>query len=216
MIKRLLLLLCLCFSCTAGLLAQTTAAPDTSTALHANRFLWYNCVVEQKGGPTLRGFGYKYFPYAPKGKFAVMPSRGLKRKHYLFVKVKNIQSIRYADLTYQSVQATGSSKEYLAREAVTGPVTLYVYTEAKSVPLPIPVAGAILHTAIPYDNSLLFLRRGNETVRINRAIYSEMMTAYFSDRPDLVEKIKNRTYKYRDTEALVREYNGSPAGGTGH
>jgi hypothetical protein len=62
----------------------------------------------------------------------------------------------------------------------------------------------------------LFLRRGDQTVKVNRGAYSEMMMKYFADHPAIVEKIRNRTYKYRDTEALVREYNSLPAGSAGN
>jgi len=164
----------------------------------------------------LTGYGYKYFPYAPKGKVGVMPFRGARKKEYVSVKVKHIESMRYADFRYQRIKPVGSTKEYLAREAVAGKVTLYVYTEQKSVPLPIPVAGHILSTSIPYDNSLLFLQRDNKIVKINRGEYTQMMASYFGDQPAVAEKIRNKTYRYRDTEALVREYNASNTGNPGN
>jgi hypothetical protein len=213
--KYLLSLLFLYVSCGTLVLAQT-ATPDTTTALHRKRFRWHNCVVIRKGGQELTGYADQYLTYAPKGKFTLMTSPAATKKDYLSIKVKELQSISYAGLRYQSVKPQGSDQEYMAREALTGRVSLYVYTEFKSVPLPIPLAGAVLAASIPYDNSLLFLRRGDQTVKVNRGAYSEMMMKYFADHPAIVEKIRNRTYKYRDTEALVREYNSLPAGSAGN
>ena len=183
--------------------------PDTTTTLHRNRYVWHNCVVTKKDKQILTGYGFKYDQVAPKGKFYLRPKQIVSKRDYVSIKVKDISSVDYADLHYEFIQPIGSTKGYLAREAVSGKVTLYVYSELNRIPLPIPVAGAIISTAIPYNNSILLLKRDEQIVKVDRLAFLETMINYFADCPAVAQKIKNKTYRFRDMEALVQEYNAS-------
>jgi hypothetical protein len=49
------------------------------------------------------------------------------------------------------------------------------------------------------DNELLFV--------VPRTGFKEYLSEYFSDCPELVEKIANKTYRYRDLDSIIWFYN---------
>lgn len=179
--------------------------PDTTT-IKVGKNRWYQAVVITKDGLRNQGYMWYHFPYSPQKEVRLLPMNGDVKIEVTF-DIKNIESILYHDLQYTQILPDNDRLEYLSREAVKGALNLYTYTELNKAPAIIPVAGAIRALSIPYDQSLFFIEKGSEIKKISREKFQKEMLEYVGTNPELAEKIKNKTYKYKDTETIIREFN---------
>ena len=202
--KRYLLLPFLLFSFTYKATAQT---PDTTTLKVRNGRL-PNVVIQTKDGRKEQGYMVYHFPYSPDKEVKLFPLTG-NTKEGVTYEVKYLESLEYPDLRYVQIFPDNDRQEYFAREAATGALNLYTFTELNKAPAVIPVAGVVRAISIPYDQSLFFIEKDSEIKKINRGNYQKELLAYVGSNAALAEKIKNKTYKYKDIETIIKEYNAS-------
>ena len=86
---------------------------------------------------------------------------------------------------------------------------VFLQAEQQRIPLPIPVPGAMLHTAIPYTNSHFFVRRNGHLQPVPRAGFGLQMSHYLADVPELAAKVArgDAGYRYHDLVNIVTECN---------
>jgi hypothetical protein len=203
---RRILLLSIGFILTS-LISVQAQTPDTTT-LKVKGSRLPSTIVKLKNGNQEYGFMVYHFPYSPEKEVTLIPSDG-NRKKAITYKIEDIESISYPDLRYIQIFPDNDRLEYLAREAVNGEINLYTFTERNNAPAVIPVSGVFRVIPIPYDQSYFFIEKDSKIFKINRAKYQEELLAYVGSNKELAEKIKTKTYKYKDIETIVKEYNAS-------
>lgn len=188
-------------------LAQT---PDTTTFKYSASRRWHNVVITLRDKTTLTGYMHYYLPYAPEKIIYLVPTGGTK-KNTQKIKRDRIQSIEYADLRYELVEPDAGNEDFLAREVTKGKLDLFVYTEFKTAPVPIPVAGLARVVSIPYDQSIFFVRKGANLVKIDRSLFREKLLPYVKDNTRIAEKLKTKEVKFKNIPDLITEYNAEAA-----
>src|SRR5688572_13037164 len=118
-------------------LAQT---PDTTTLRLSAARRWHNVVVTLRDNSAKTGYMHYYLPYCPEKEVQLIPVGGSKKEAEK-IKLTKVQRIDYADLHFEQVKSEFESAEYMARELYKGKLDLFVFTEFKQAPIPIPVAG---------------------------------------------------------------------------
>ena len=159
-----------------------------------------------KAGDVAEGFMFYHFPNSPVKEVNLVPMDG-NLKEAVTYRVKDLESLHYSDLSYVQIIPENDRLEYLAREATTGNLSLYTFTEEVKAPVIVPVSGAIRAFAIPYDHCLFFIDNGLGLKKINRSNYQAELLEFVGSNEILAQKIKDKTYKYRDIETIVMEYN---------
>ncbi|WBO84331.1 hypothetical protein [Hymenobacter yonginensis] len=128
-----------------------------------------------------------------------------------FISVDKIRSMTVRGQYSETLALNGKSLHLLAARLVDGPVELFNFAEAKSVPLPIPIPGAVLVpiVGIPYTKNHWYLRRGGELVEVKRGKFEEQISEYLSAQPELAAKVKGKAdgYHYQDMVRIIGEYN---------
>jgi hypothetical protein len=186
-----------------SVLAQT---PDTTTFKYSASRRWHNVVITLRDKTTLTGYMHYYLPYAPEKTVYLIPAGGTK-KNTEKIKRDRIESIDYADMRYELLEPDPGNEEYLARVVNKGKLELFVFTEFKSAPVPIPVAGLARVISIPYDQSIFFVRKGSNLVKIDRSLFREKLFPYVKDNTRIAEKLKTKEVKFKDIPNLIAEYN---------
>ncbi|MCC3153598.1 hypothetical protein Q3A66_12750 [Hymenobacter sp. BT770] len=126
------------------------------------------------------------------------------------IAVEQVHSMTAGPYYFETMRLEGQKKaKILAQRMAHGPVELFLQAEQQRAPLPIPVPGAILHTAIPYTNSHFFVRRNGRLQQVERASFGPQMSQYLADYPDLAAKVARgeTNYHYRDLVSIITEYN---------
>ncbi|MCB2409269.1 hypothetical protein [Hymenobacter lucidus] len=126
------------------------------------------------------------------------------------VQVAQVQSVTVAGHYLESMRVPGEQKvKILAERFVNGPVEVFLQAEPQRIPLPIPIAGAMLHTAVPYTNSHFFVRRNGSLIKVERSSFKTQMSQYLQDYPELATKVSQGTkdYHYRNLLAIITEFN---------
>lgn len=120
---------------------------------------------------------------------------GKEKKTYKWVKVK--------DKNYRVLE-----------EVCTGRVSMYLSTAIGYSPTPSPGMGGFRGVSNSYTIENYYLKRTTETEAEHLGSnqwftknFKDAASAYFSDCPELVEKIKNKEYKKRDLVEIVEYYN---------
>ncbi|MBC6700393.1 hypothetical protein [Hymenobacter sp. BT190] len=128
-----------------------------------------------------------------------------------FISVDKIHSMTVRGQYSETLSMNGKSLHLLAARLVQGPVELFNFAEAKSVPLPIPIPGAALVpiVGIPYTKNHWYLRRNGELVEVKRGKFEEQISAYLSAQPTLATKVRAKEdgYRYQDMVRIISEYN---------
>ncbi len=200
------LLLFLVFFLICGTEAAFAQRPANATLQVKKNLELRRVNINTKAGSVEEGFMYYYFPHSPEKEVSLIPLDGNLKKAVTY-KVKDIESIHYSDLSYVQIIPENDRLEYLAREATTGNLSLYTFTEHVKAPVIVPVAGAVRAFSIPYDNSFFFIDNGAGIKKISRHNYQEELLDFVGSDENLARKIKDKTYKYRDIETIVLEYN---------
>src|SRR5688572_6950192 len=91
-------------------LAQT---PDTTT-LKVKFGRLHSAVVKLKDGSQEKGYMIYHFPYSPDKEVSLIPLNG-NLKNAANYKIKNVESIDYADLKHVQIFPDEDPLEYLAR-----------------------------------------------------------------------------------------------------
>ena len=193
-----------------GLEAAFAQRPTNSTLQVKKNLQLRRVNLNTKSGDAAEGYMYYHFPNSPANEVSLVPLNGNLKEAETY-KVKDIESLHYSDLSYIQINPENDRLEYLAREATTGNLSLYTYTEEVKAPVIVPVSGAIRAFAIPYDNCLFFIDNGFGLKKINRSNYQAELLELVGSNEALAQKIKDKTYKYRDIETIVMEYNASAA-----
>src|SRR5688572_24082236 len=81
-----------------SVLAQT---PDTTT-LKVKYGRLHSAVVKLKDGSQEKGYMVYHFPYSPDKEISLVPLTG-NLKNAVTYKIKNVESIEYADLKYVQI-----------------------------------------------------------------------------------------------------------------
>ncbi|UOQ54373.1 hypothetical protein [Hymenobacter cellulosivorans] len=126
------------------------------------------------------------------------------------MQVAQLQSMTAGSHYFEPMRVPGEKKiKILAERFVNGPVEVFLQAEAQRVPVPIPVAGAILHTAVPYTNSHFFVRRNGLLMQVDRSSFKDVMSQYLQDYPALATKVRagEKDYHYRNLIAIITEFN---------
>ena len=129
---------------------------------------------------------------------------------YHTARVEDVRRLQAGPYYFEPMRIDGQKKaKILAQRMANGPVELFLQAEQQRAPLPIPVPGAILHTAIPYTNSHFFVRRNGQLQPVQRAAFGAQMSQYLTDAPELAAKVArgDSGYHYRDLFSIVTEYN---------
>lgn len=128
-----------------------------------------------------------------------------------FISVDKIRSMTVRGQYSETLALNGKSLHLLAARLVDGPVELFNFAEAKSVPLPIPIPGAVLVpiVGIPYTKNHWYLRRGGELLEVKRGKFEEQISQYLSTQPELAAKVRSKAdgYQYQDMVRIISEYN---------
>lgn len=128
-----------------------------------------------------------------------------------FISVDKIRSMLVRGQYSETLALNGKSLHLLAARLVDGPVELFNFAEAKSVPLPIPIPGAVLVpiVGIPYTKNHWYLRRGGELLEVKRGKFEEQISQYLSTQPELAAKVRSKAdgYQYQDMVRIISEYN---------
>jgi hypothetical protein len=85
-----------------------------------------------------------------------------------------------------------------------GPVKLYNYRLQRRVG---GGFNALLVTATYYDNYYFYGADANTAVELKNKNFIEVMSNMLADAPDIVEMIKNKTYKMGDMHEMLKRYN---------
>lgn len=209
----------LCFSLllsSAALYAQDAApaaTPDTAS-YRVNRFVMYSPgKLRLADGTEVSGYMPVTTVYPgidfPFVYYLSHPDRKPKPKKQN-VQIQDIVSMTAGAHYYEAMRVPTEKKvRILAERFVNGPVELFLQAEPESVPLPIPVAGAILNAAIPYKNSHFFVRRDGKLTEVNRSVFQMQISQYLSDYPELAVKVARgeKEYHYRNMVGIITEYN---------
>lgn len=134
-----------------------------------------------------------------------------------FISVDKILSMTVRGQYSETLKINGKSLGILAARLADGPVELFNFAEAKSVPLPLPVPGAafVPIAGIPYTKNHWYLRQNGVVTEVKRGKFEEQISQYLSARPELAAKIRAKAdgYHYQDMVRIINEYN-QPAGST--
>lgn len=110
----------------------------------------------------------------------------------------------------ETLSINGKSLHLLAARLVAGPVELFNFAEAKSVPVPLPVPGGIIPiVGIPHTKNHWYLRRAGVVTEVKRGRFEEQVAEYLKDVPALADKVRRgeKAYHYQDMPKIVTEYN---------
>jgi hypothetical protein len=142
--------------------------------------------------------------------------RPFPKPHY--ISVDKIKSMTVRGQYSETLSIHGKSLHLLAARLVDGPVELFNFAEAKSVPLPVPIPGAMLIpvVGIPYTKNHWYLRRAGVVTEVKRGKFEEQISEYLTAQPDLAAKVKGKAkdYQYQDMVRIVSEYNQQATGPT--
>ena len=201
-LSKILFIIFLCFAAFLQVKAQVA---DTTTVKYRNKRTWYNVVVKLKDNTLQTGYMHYYYPYNPEKKVEIL-AKGSDNKTTRIIKIKDIESIDYAQMRFVRIKPTNSPKDFFTRQAYAGKVGLYVISARKSVYVPLLPGVA----AIPYVDNDFFLEKDGIILKLDRENFQGQLLAFVGDNPILAEKIKNKEFKYKDTEIVVSEYNKLP------
>ncbi|GGG45047.1 hypothetical protein GCM10011378_21630 [Hymenobacter glacieicola] len=126
------------------------------------------------------------------------------------VRVDEVERMTAGKHYFEPMRLAGDKKvKILAERVVTGPVELFLQAEQQSVPLPIPLPGAVLHSSIPYKNSHFFVRRNGVLTKVDRGMFYMQMSQYLADYPGLAKMVarNEKGYHYQDLIRIVTNYN---------
>ncbi|MCB2378659.1 hypothetical protein LGH70_13745 [Hymenobacter sp. BT635] len=206
---------------SAASAAASIAFSDTAV-YRPNRFVYFMPgTMQLMDGRTVRGYlpvqttypgiDYTFIYYLAHPESKPKPAKQV-------VKVAQVQSMTAGKHYFEAMRVPGQEKvKILAERFVNGPVEVFLQAEAQRMPLPIPVAGAMLHSAVPYTNSHFFVRRNGILTKVERSSFSKEMSQYLKDYPELAAKVLKgeKNYHYRNTLAIITEYNAHLGGATG-
>ncbi|RYU77965.1 hypothetical protein [Hymenobacter persicinus] len=134
-------------------------------------------------------------------------------------KVEDVLSMTAGPYYFETMRLVGTKKpKILAERVADGAVELFLQAEQQRAPLPIPVPGAMLHTAIPYTNSHFFIRRrGGALAEVDRGMFNAQVSQLLMGYPELAQKVarQEKDYHYRNLVAIITEYNAHLAAGPG-
>jgi hypothetical protein len=197
-------LLWLCFFSTR--LAAQPLIADTTT-LSWRKHTWHPCIITWNTGQLTPVYMRQpIIQKSGKWKYLTKGRRNYSRKT---VRATDIRSIDFAQSRYQVIENAKGNRWRLFLEAVTGEVTLYLYTEQNKIPIPVPSLGGLVSIGIPYQNTLFYLRRNGELLEVEKTTFMAQMQTYFQDDSVIVARITDKTYRYRDMVSLVTAYNDS-------
>lgn len=131
------------------------------------------------------------------------------------LKMKKIRSMAVHGREYEVVQLNGKNTKIMAMRLLDGPISLLIYAEPRSIPIPIAlgvgVAMPILGINLSDKNHWYLRRSGGALTEIRRARFGQLMSSYLQDNPALASKVAHQElhYQYNDTPAIVAEYNRS-------
>ncbi|TGE20510.1 hypothetical protein E5K00_21185 [Hymenobacter aquaticus] len=202
------------------------AAPDTVVRRSYSQAVMLPATIRLLGGGTVQGYvsiptmypgigrNFSYYLTNPKSK--PRPKRQkmeITRVHSITAGPHYLETMLLPDELDDELY----DPEILAERFVNGPVEVFLQAEEQSVPVPIPVAGSILSAAIPYTNSLFFVRRKGLLMQVDRGTFREVMSQYLQDAPELAAKVRagEKNYHYRNLISIITEFNayvGRPVG----
>lgn len=146
-------------------------------------------------------FPFKYYSARPDSK-PLPPSQ--------IARVEDVRSMTAGSHYFETMRfPTEKKAKILAERVVNGPVELFLQAEQQRAPLPIPLPGAVAHTAIPYTNSHFFVRRDGKLMQVERGRFNTQMSQFLIAYPALAEKVARaeKTYHYRDMVTIIMKYN---------
>lgn len=157
-----------------------------------------------------------YFPHSINGfektisYYTTHPEvRPFPKPHY--ISVDKIKTLTVRGQYSETLSMNGKSLHLLAARLVDGPVELFNFAEAKSVPLPVPIPGAMLIpvVGIPYTKNHWYLRRAGVVTEVKRGKFEEQISEYLNTQPELATKVKSKAkdYQYQDMVRIITEYN---------
>lgn len=126
-----------------------------------------------------------------------------------FVKVDNIRSLTQRGIYAETLRLEGKSLHVLAPRVIDGPVELFTYAEPQSVPVPLPLPGAVGVIGINYTNNHWYLRREGKVVVVTHNNFRALMSEYTADCLALKAQISQNAaeFRYKDMPNIVRLYN---------
>ncbi|WP_400192583.1 hypothetical protein [Hymenobacter sp. B81] len=147
----------------------------------------------------------------PFNYYSVCPNRKPLPPHQT-ARVDEVLNMTAGPYYFETMRLPGEKKaKILAERVVNGPAELFLQAEQQRIPLavPVPGAGAMLHTAIPYTNSHFFLRVNGKLKEVRRDIFERQISTYLEACPELAQKIArgDKGYHYRNLISIVTEYN---------
>jgi hypothetical protein len=125
-------------------------------------------------------------------------------------RVEDVRSMSAGPYYFETMRLEGQKKaKILAQRMANGPVELFLQAEQQRAPLPIPLPGGILHTAIPYTNSHFFVRRSGVLQKVERSAFGSQISQCLFDYSELAAKVaRGETgYHYRDLVSIITEFN---------
>lgn len=134
--------------------------------------------------------------------------------------VSNVKTItyhfKYWNISYDKIRTLSKNNNIKdpiwMKVLIRGYLTLYIDpAEMSFVTDPIsgtthPVSGTTTYY-LKRDNEEFATFFKSESKIINKDVFIEQATEYFSDYTELVQKIKNKKYKYENINMIVYEYN---------
>lgn len=187
---------------------QLKAQKPDSIIIKAKLQEWHNVIIKTRDGNTTSAYMRVHSQYMPQRRLSVLIKEGSQFADTI-MEVENIESIGYFSRRYVKISPDEYKYDLLAEEAQTGILNLYIYIEMEQAPVPIPVPSAVRVLAVPYTEKNYFIAHDFKIVQIKRDKFQKQMLEYVSSNPGLAEKIKNKTYKYKDIEIIVKEFNAS-------
>ena len=183
----------------------------------------YPAILYLKDGTELKGHGNTYGDHSVRFK-----TKGSKMQTYPLEELKKVVLYEGDEKnTYVAIKIKGKRQYYhgkmhyyhTVRQVIEGPVSLYEYRILGGEPPgsfgPVGVGpGGMMVGGGTSTVTKYLVKRKNEpeaTLLSPNNIFSKSFKNaaidYFQDCPSLVEKIRNRTFKKKNVEALVKYYN---------
>jgi CHAT domain-containing protein len=128
----------------------------------------------------------------------------------------NASSITFQDKQGNSTKYTPTEILEWRKDNLVYKTKFYPFKRRKDVPtfmqvvLETPVGVNVYEYASRFKSNAtadLFLERTNKLTKVRFGIFKKQMTAYFKDRPEITQLIKDKEIKKSDLLALVEEYN---------
>ena len=176
----------------------------TGCALTNYTILYFN------DGKEMKGYGKRVGEHSVKFK-----TKDSKIQTYRLEELK--KAVIYEDdgvNTYVALKIKGKEDFHTVRQVIVGPVSLYEYDVTMVDPGGGFGPGGMMVGGGTSTVTKYLVKRKNEpeaTLLSPNNIFSKSFKNaaidYFQDCPSLVEKIRNRTFKKKNVEALVKYYN---------